>query len=210
MGEPIKDRRQELNRLVGDFDEYRKACEEELAELEEKVSALEKDNTLQRTDLEDLQNQREDLEEKVKKLLRQLREKDEAIQGLRMHGGEHWFVLAYQRSGMDHCKVCDKPRDDPSHFGNGGKALSSTAVEKAVKLVQGRLESLMQTGLGMGAQTAAQTVLEVLQGLPGIPEGNAPQEEKRERYCTCGAPESNHPYRHPFESGPPNQPEGIR
>lgn len=99
------------------------------------------------------------------------------VASLRRHGGEHWFAYGYQKitnvmlgHWVDFCKVCDKPKDDPSHFGNGTKALSSEAVEEAVQIATGRVTALLEEGLRMGKETAHLTSLELMRGLPGVPE----------------------------------------
>lgn len=183
----------------------------EIRALKESGSPLgEKDEAVLHEDLEDLQNQREDLEQKLKLLERQLTEKDEIIIGLRMHGGEHWFSHGYQKvtnvmlgHWVDYCKVCDKPKDDPSHFGNGNKALPSTMVEQAVEVARKRLvEFLQRSGVRVTAKAAHEAALDLLGGLPGISLVPEIEQEDAERHCTCGAPESNHPFRHPFDPAP--------
>jgi len=106
---------------------------------------------------------------------RALEQEKQRSQSLRLHGGEHWFVYGYQRaltptdSYTDFCSVCDKPRDDPSHFGNGVKALSSKDVEKAVETARGRVEMFLKEGMSMREETARAVATELLRGLPGLP-----------------------------------------
>jgi DNA repair exonuclease SbcCD ATPase subunit len=194
----------ELTRL---FEEYRQATEEEIEELGTKLKALQADEEKQREDLEDLQNQKQDLEEKVKALEKALTKEREMVQSLRFNGARHWFAFDHQKMVdgvfVDFCSVCTRDRGHPAHFQSGSKYLDSRDVEKAAQAAQSRLEAFLRSGLSMGPKMAPWTVLELLAGLPGIPEGKK-QEEKTEQYCTCGAPKSNHPYRHPFNSGPPN------
>jgi DNA repair exonuclease SbcCD ATPase subunit len=160
------------------------------------------ENALQRQDIENLQNEIEDLKAerdglrrtlgtatadteqavaRAQRMERQLTEKDEIIVGLRTHGGEHWFSYGHQKVTnvmLDHwvdiCKVCNKPKDDPSHFGNGVTALSSHAVEEAVEAARKRLVTFLTDGTKMGATTAYNMAVDLLQGLPGIPKVKGP------------------------------------
>lgn len=99
------------------------------------------------------------------------------VDSLRKHGGEHWFVYKHQvcvsaapdpQVWVDICSVCDKPKGDPSHFGNGARALSSKEVEEAVDAVVDRLVGFLSAGLRMRLKTSRETARELLQGLPGV------------------------------------------
>jgi hypothetical protein len=103
-------------------------------------------------------------------LLREIQRLEEVAQSLRLHGGEHWFVYGYQKvidlpSGpyVDHCLICDKPKDDPSHFANGVKALSSKDVASEARLVQTRVARML-VGTGMGEATAQAVVKDLFKG----------------------------------------------
>jgi hypothetical protein len=161
---------------------------EVLGVLDELVLVRE-ENTLQRQDIENLQNEKEDLElaredwviarnemsRSLETLCKELADKDRMIASLRVNGGEHWFSYGYQKvtnvmlgHWVDHCKVCDKSRDDPSHFGNGTKALSSTVVEEAMEVVRKRLvEFLQRSGVRVTDKAAQEAALDLLGDLPG-------------------------------------------
>jgi cell division protein FtsB len=84
-------------------------------------------------------------------------------------------------------------------------------LEEAVEAARARVTVFLIEGTRMGATTAQNTTLGLLSGLPGIPLAAEPSGEDAEPHCSCGAPKSNHPFRHPFSSKPPNDlPEGTR
>lgn len=157
-----------------------------------RVGDLEEENALQRQDLEDAQNQIEDLKtasdevnamragwsEKRKELEESNRKLRATVLSLKANGAEHWFSYGYQEdtNGVrgaqgweDFCKVCNKSKGDPSHFGNGVTALSSAVVEEAVEAVRKRLEAFLAEGTGLDATVAHSAAQELMKGLPGIP-----------------------------------------
>lgn len=86
------------------------------------------------------------------------------------------------------------------------------AVEKAVETIRERLvEFLQRSGVRVTDKAAQEAALDLLGGLPGIPLAGGARQEDAEPHCSCGAPESNHPYKHPFFAVPPDdRPEGTR
>lgn len=192
------------------------ALNEKNTELVGRSEELEAENTLQREDLEDLQNQNQDLREKLAKAERDLKKEQDLVHSLRLNGARHWFHYAYQKKVdgqfVDICQECEKERDHPSHFNSKASYLDSREVEKAAGAALERVEKLLRSGLGMRLGTAIRTSMELLAGLPGVPTVPPdPEEEQGERYCACGSPESNHPHKHPFSAKPPNTPaEDVR
>ena len=131
--------------------------------LNEKNIDLARENAQLRSDVTFLQERRKQLEDLVKCLKRK--------------GGNHHFRYGYQKiidlpTGpyVDHCADCDKPKGDPSHFGNGVNALSSKDVEEAVQAVHDRLLKVVEDGLMMKGPNGKNFVRELLAGLPGLPE----------------------------------------
>lgn len=122
-----------------------------------------------------------ELGEEVTKKGKEIQALKDMVASLRRHGGEHWFAFGYQKvinlptgSYVDHCSVCDKPKDDPSHFGNGVKAVSSKALGEALGTVQDRLVGLLASGMRMGQTPAQETAQELLAELAALmPRGKS-------------------------------------
>lgn len=176
------------------------------------------ENAALRKDVEDLQLEREDWLEAKKELTRaldavreELTKKDALIHSLKLNGAGHWFAFGWDKPivmpgdvYVRYCRVCEKDEGHPAHFTAKAKYLDSRVVEEGVEGARKRLVAFLESGTRMGATTAYNTALDLLGGLPGIPLAEQEPEEDAEPHCSCGAPKSNHPFRHPFSSAPPN------
>lgn len=158
-----------------DDEEHDEEPEEELGEHAENMAL--------REDLEDLQNQREDLEEKIKELERALTKERELIASLRVNGARHWFAFGYDKPSVQgspyvqYCSVCNRDKDHPAHLQSTARYLDSRDMERDARTVQARLERLLH-GAGTSPETAAVTALEILRGLPGIPASGQEEGER--------------------------------
>jgi hypothetical protein len=176
------------------------------------------ENAVLRKDVEDLQTEREDWLEDKKALETALRKEKDLVHSLKLNGAQHWFAFGWDKPVVmpgdvyqRFCKVCEKDEDHPAHFSSKATYLDSRDVEKAVEAVRGRLVEFLETMISARTLTAHTVVLDLLGGLPGIPLAEGARQEDAEPRCSCGAPESNHPYKHPFSAVPPDdRPEGTR
>jgi hypothetical protein len=196
----------------------RRISEERLAKIAELKKSVPADadddpteNAVLRKDVEDLQTEREDWLEEKKALEAALRKEKDLVHSLKLNGAQHWFAFGWDKPIVmpgdvyqRFCKVCEKEEDHPAHFSSKATYLDSRAVEKDVEAVRERLEAFLTEGVRLGHGLVRKTALDLLGGLPGIPLVPEPVEEHAEPHCSCGAPKSNHPFQHPFDSGPPN------
>lgn len=156
-----------------------------------------------REDLEDLLNQKEDLEAKLKK-------SEDLVRSMKVLGAQHYFEFGYDKPSINgsryaqYCKVCDKEKKHPAHFFSGSTYLDSRAVEQAVEIIRERLTNYLKSQPLLGSATPQSLALILLGGLPGIPLAEESPQEDAEPHCACGAPKSNHPFKHPFTVAPPN------
>lgn len=218
--------------LVHDLGQVRQALklerqisEERLAKIAELKKSVPADadadpteNAVLRKDVEDLQTEREDWLEEKKALEAALRKEKDLVHSLKLNGARHWFAFGWDKPIVmpgdvyqRFCRVCEKDEGHPAHFSSKATYLDSRDVEKAVEAARKRLVEFLETMVSARTLTAHTVVLDLLGGLPGIPLVPEPVEEHAEPHCNCGAPKSNHPFRHPFNPGPPNDlPEGVR
>lgn len=175
------------------------------------------ENAALRKDVEDLQTEREDWLEEKKALETALRKEKDLVHSLRLNGARHWFAFGWDKPIVmpgdvyaRYCRVCEKDEGHPAHFTSKARYLDSRDVEGAVEVVRKRLEAFLTEGVRLGHGLVHKAALDLLGGLPGIPLAEEPPQEDAEPHCSCGAPKSNHPFRHPFSSRPPNDPEGTR
>lgn len=153
---------------------------------------LARENETLREDAEDYLNRIEDLKGQVDRLTAELaQEKERAtpspedsalalkvselegvVASMRLNGAVHWFVYGYQQHDgvryVDRCKICDKDKGHPAHFGQGARYLDSREVEKATAEAQERLCNILVDGMKLGHRVALNTARELLRGLPGI------------------------------------------
>lgn len=207
--------------------DYRNQTERLLKLIELQADEDEDESAALREDLEDLQNQNQDLTEKLAKAEKELKRQQELVHSLRYNGARHWFAFGWDKpviNGSQYvrfCKTCEKEEDHPAHFSSEARYLDSRDVEKATRESLERVCALLAGRVKMSKQLARMTALGLLRGLPGIatvPLQDEPEPEPEEKpefpgdvLCNCGAPKSNHPYRHPFDPSPPNGlPEGVR
>jgi hypothetical protein len=192
-----------------------------IAELEETTSPADDDpteNATLRKDVEDLQTEREDWLEEKTALETALRWERDLVHSLRFNGAGHWFAFGWDKPIVmpgdvyqRFCKVCEKDEGHPAHFSSKATYLDSRDVEKSVEAVRKRLVEFLTEGVRLGHGLVRKTALDLLGGLPGVPLAPEPPQEDAEPHCSCGAPRSNHPFKHPFSSAPPNdRSEGTR
>lgn len=158
------------------------------------LAAAEEMNTLQRTDMEELQAKIEDMKEeqdqyeenvvgdaneraindarRIAELEGLLKASEEMVFSLRLNGAGHHFQYGHQEHDgtkyVDYCGLCKRDKGHPAHFAQGARYLDSREVEAAAEAAQERLCNILVDGMKLNHRTALNTARELLQGLPGI------------------------------------------